>query len=29
LRMLSHNTRPAMENLGLVLTQHGEDADYV
>lgn len=29
LRLLSHNTRHAMENLGLVLTQHGEDADYV
>lgn len=27
--LLSHNTRHAMENLGLVLTQHGEDADYV
>jgi gentisate 1,2-dioxygenase len=28
LRLLSHDTRPAMENLGLVLTQHGEDANY-
>ncbi len=28
LRILAHNTRPAMENLGLVLTQHGEDANY-
>ena len=28
LRVLSLSTRPAMENLGLVLTQHGEDADY-
>jgi len=26
LRVLSINTRPAMENLGLVLTQHGENA---
>ena len=28
LRILSLSTRPAMENLGLVLTQHGENADY-
>jgi gentisate 1,2-dioxygenase len=28
LRLLCHSTRPAMENLGLVLTQHGEDANY-
>ncbi len=28
LRILSINTRPAMENLGLVLTQHGENANY-
>jgi gentisate 1,2-dioxygenase len=28
LRLLVHSTRPAMENLGLVLTQHGENADY-
>lgn len=28
LSLLSHNTRPAMENLGLVLTQHGEDASH-
>ena len=28
LRILSLSTRPAMENLGLVLTQHGEDANY-
>ena len=29
LRLLSHSTRPAMENLGLVLTQHGEHANYL
>lgn len=29
LRIWSLNTRPAMENLGLVLTQHGENADYI
>ena len=28
LRLLCHSTRPAMENLGLVLTQHGENANY-
>lgn len=28
LHVLSHSTRPALENLGLVLTQHGENADY-
>jgi gentisate 1,2-dioxygenase len=28
LLILSMSTRPAMENLGLVLTQHGENADY-
>lgn len=28
LRVLCHSTRPAMENLGLVLTQHGENANY-
>lgn len=28
LKVLSINTRPAMENLGLVLTQHGEKANY-
>lgn len=28
LRILAHNTRPAMENLGLVLTQQGEHANY-
>ncbi len=28
LRILSHSTRPAMENLGLVLTQQGELADH-
>lgn len=29
LLLLSHDTRPAMENLGLVLTQHGENASHV
>ena|SRR5579862_5035284 len=28
LRILAHSTRPAMENLGLVLTHQGELADY-
>jgi mannose-6-phosphate isomerase-like protein (cupin superfamily) len=28
LRIMAHSTRPAMENLGLVLTQQGEVADY-
>ena len=28
LRIMAHSTRPAMENLWLVLTQHGEDANY-
>lgn len=27
-RFLCHSTRPAMENLGLALTQHGEHANY-
>jgi hypothetical protein len=28
LRILAHSTRPAMENLGLVLTHQGELADH-
>jgi gentisate 1,2-dioxygenase len=28
LRIIAFNTRPAMENLGLVLTQQGEEANY-
>lgn len=28
MRVLAHSTRPAMENLGLVLTQQGEAADH-
>lgn len=28
LRIMAHSTRPAMENLGLVLTHQGEVADY-
>ncbi|MBM2810125.1 MAG: hypothetical protein HW416_884 [Chloroflexi bacterium] len=27
-RFLVHTTRPAMENLGVQVTQHGEDADF-